>query len=94
MIFALWQDFSMLVTNPRNQKLSVQVKDSLGFIHLTVGAGEVTSRLGSSDFSFETDSVITYVWINNCPFDHFIIMGSHDWVWVISFIPTATKPIG
>lgn len=32
----------MLVTNPRNQKLSVQVKDSLGFIHLTVGAGEVT----------------------------------------------------
>ncbi|KAK9063851.1 hypothetical protein SSX86_017723 [Deinandra increscens subsp. villosa] len=54
----IWnQDFSMLVTNPRNQKLSVQVKDSLGFIHLTVGAGEVDLR--SLKDTVPTDRVVT-----------------------------------
>lgn len=33
----------MLVTNPRKQKLSIQVKDNLGFADTTVGTGEVTS---------------------------------------------------
>ncbi|KAI3730425.1 hypothetical protein L1987_61595 [Smallanthus sonchifolius] len=54
----IWnQDFSMLVTNPRNQKLLVQVKDSLGFIHLTVGAGEVDLR--SLKDTVPTDRVVT-----------------------------------
>ncbi|XP_076952671.1 synaptotagmin-2-like [Bidens hawaiensis] len=54
----IWnQDFSMLVTNPRNQKLSVQVKDSLGFVHLTVGAGEVDLR--SLKDTVPTDRVVT-----------------------------------
>jgi len=35
------QDFHMLVTNPRKQKLNIQVKDSLGFTGLTIGTGEV-----------------------------------------------------
>ncbi|KAJ6690013.1 hypothetical protein OIU85_006313 [Salix viminalis] len=38
----IWnQDFHMLVANPRKQKLSIQVKDSLGFTDLTVGTGEL-----------------------------------------------------
>ncbi|KAH7511519.1 hypothetical protein FEM48_ZijujUnG0006400 [Ziziphus jujuba var. spinosa] len=38
----IWnQDFHMLVANPRKQKLSVQVKDSLGFTNLTIGTGEL-----------------------------------------------------
>ncbi|KAJ0479885.1 putative C2 domain, synaptotagmin-like mitochondrial-lipid-binding domain, C2 domain superfamily [Helianthus annuus] len=54
----IWnQDFSMLVTDPRNQKLSVQVKDSFGFIHLTVGAGEVDLR--SLKDTVPTDRVVT-----------------------------------
>lgn len=40
-IFAFVQDFSMLVANPRKQKLYIQVKDSLGFTDLTIGTGEV-----------------------------------------------------
>lgn len=32
----------MLVTNHRKQKLSIQVKDFLGFADTTVGSGEVT----------------------------------------------------
>lgn len=35
----------MLVTNPRRQKLSIQVKDALGFADTTVGTGEVTFYL-------------------------------------------------
>lgn len=35
------QDFHMLVSNPRKQKLNIQVKDSLGFTGLTIGTGEV-----------------------------------------------------
>lgn len=36
-----WQDFHMLVANPRKQKLFIQVKDSLGFTDLTIGTAEV-----------------------------------------------------
>ncbi|KAI3734227.1 hypothetical protein L6452_13691 [Arctium lappa] len=54
----IWnQDFSMLVTNPRKQKLSIQVKESLGFLHLTVGAGEVD--LGSLKDTVPTDRIVT-----------------------------------
>ncbi|KAI3778643.1 hypothetical protein L2E82_08025 [Cichorium intybus] len=54
----IWnQDFSMLVTNPRKEKLTIQVKDSLGFIHLTVGAGEVD--LGSLKDTVPTDRIVT-----------------------------------
>ncbi|KAI7735167.1 hypothetical protein M8C21_025144 [Ambrosia artemisiifolia] len=54
----IWnQDFSMLVTNPRNQKLSVQVKDSFGFMPLTVGAGEVDLR--SLKDTVPTDRIVT-----------------------------------
>lgn len=31
----------MLVTNPRKQRLYIQVNDSLGFADLTTGTGEV-----------------------------------------------------
>lgn len=31
----------MFVTNPREQKLYIEAKDSLGFTDLTIGAGEV-----------------------------------------------------
>lgn len=31
----------MLVTNPRKQRLYIQVHDSLGFADLTTGTGEV-----------------------------------------------------
>ncbi|KVI05245.1 C2 calcium/lipid-binding domain, CaLB [Cynara cardunculus var. scolymus] len=54
----IWnQDFSMLVTNPRKQKLSIQVKESLGFLDLTVGAGEVD--LGSLEDTVPTDRIVT-----------------------------------
>lgn len=33
----------MLVTNPRKQRLYIQVNDSLGFADLTTGTGEVKS---------------------------------------------------
>lgn len=36
-----WQDFHMLVANPRKQKLFIQVKDSLGFTDWTIGTAEV-----------------------------------------------------
>ncbi|KAJ9554258.1 hypothetical protein OSB04_018303 [Centaurea solstitialis] len=54
----IWnQDFSMLVTNPRKQKLSIQVKETLGFLNLTVGAGEVD--LGSLEDTVPTDRIVT-----------------------------------
>lgn len=37
----IWQDFHMLVVNPRKQKLHIQVKDALGFADLTIGTAEV-----------------------------------------------------
>ncbi|XP_015894105.2 tricalbin-3 [Ziziphus jujuba] len=53
----IWnQDFHMLVANPRKQKLSVQVKDSLGFTDLTIGTGEVD--LGSLQDTVPTDKIV------------------------------------
>ncbi|KAJ6726748.1 CALCIUM-DEPENDENT LIPID-BINDING (CALB DOMAIN) FAMILY PROTEIN [Salix purpurea] len=53
----IWnQDFHMLVANPRKQKLSIQVKDSLGFTDLTVGTGEVD--LGSLQDTVPTDKIV------------------------------------
>ncbi|KAF4396787.1 hypothetical protein CsatB_019130 [Cannabis sativa] len=53
----IWnQDFHMLVTNPRKQKLFIQVKDSLGFADLTIGTGEVD--LGSLKDTVPTDRIV------------------------------------
>nr|XP_043607493.1 synaptotagmin-2 [Erigeron canadensis]XP_043607494.1 synaptotagmin-2 [Erigeron canadensis] len=53
----IWnQDFYMLVTNPRKQKLSIQVKDFLGFADTTVGTGEVD--LGSLKDTVPTDKIV------------------------------------
>ncbi|KAL4570027.1 hypothetical protein LXL04_025676 [Taraxacum kok-saghyz] len=53
----IWnQDFYMLVTNPRKQKLSIQVKDSLGFADTTVGTGEVD--IGSLKDTVPTDKIV------------------------------------
>ncbi|KAK9274833.1 hypothetical protein L1049_022086 [Liquidambar formosana] len=53
----IWnQDFHMLVANPRKQKLYIQVKDSLGFTDLTIGAGEVD--LGSLQDTVPTDRIV------------------------------------
>lgn len=35
----------MLVTDPKKQKLCIQVKDSMGFVDLTIGTGEVCDEL-------------------------------------------------
>ncbi|KAJ9549453.1 hypothetical protein OSB04_021996, partial [Centaurea solstitialis] len=53
----IWnQDFYMLVTNPRKQRLSIQVKDSLGFADTIVGTGEVD--LGSLKDTVPTDKIV------------------------------------
>ncbi|KAL9296302.1 hypothetical protein ACSQ67_022198 [Phaseolus vulgaris] len=53
----IWnQDFHMLVSNPRKQKLSIQVKDALGFADLTIGTGEVD--LGSLKDTVPTDKIV------------------------------------
>ncbi|XP_077247074.1 calcium-dependent lipid-binding (CaLB domain) family protein [Tasmannia lanceolata] len=53
----IWnQDFHMLVTNPRKQRLSVQVKESFGFTDFTIGSGEV--ELGSLKDTVPTDKII------------------------------------
>ncbi|KAG6713595.1 hypothetical protein I3842_05G161400 [Carya illinoinensis] len=53
----IWnQDFHMLVVNPKKQKLCIQVKDSLGFKDLTIGAGEVD--LGSLQDTVPTDRIV------------------------------------
>ncbi|KAI3694096.1 hypothetical protein L1987_77056 [Smallanthus sonchifolius] len=53
----IWnQDFYMLVTNPRKQKLSIQVRDNLGFAYSTVGTGEVD--LGSLKDTVPTDKIV------------------------------------
>ncbi|KAF7827412.1 tricalbin-3 [Senna tora] len=53
----IWnQDFHMLVTNPKKQRLCIQVKDSLGFIDLTIGTGEVD--LGSLQDTVPTDRIV------------------------------------
>ncbi|KAK4264144.1 hypothetical protein QN277_029473 [Acacia crassicarpa] len=54
----IWnQDFHMLVTNPKKQKLHIQVKDSLGFIDLTIGTREID--LGSLQDTVPTDRVVS-----------------------------------
>nr|KYP68373.1 Extended synaptotagmin-1 [Cajanus cajan] len=53
----IWnQDFHMLVSNPKKQKLSIQVKDALGFADLTIGTGEVD--LGSLKDTVPTDRIV------------------------------------
>lgn len=53
----IWnQDFNMLVTNPRKQRLYIQVNDSLGFADLTTGTGEVD--LGSLKDTVPTDRIV------------------------------------
>ncbi|KAL5553003.1 hypothetical protein UlMin_040404 [Ulmus minor] len=53
----IWnQDFHMLVTNPKMQKLNIQVNDSLGFADLTIGTGEVD--LGSLKDTVPTDKIV------------------------------------
>ncbi|TKY67712.1 Extended synaptotagmin-3 [Spatholobus suberectus] len=53
----IWnQDFHMLVSNPKKQKLFVQVKDALGFADLTIGTGEVD--LGSLKDTVPTDRIV------------------------------------
>ncbi|TVU27596.1 hypothetical protein EJB05_19089 [Eragrostis curvula] len=54
----IWnQDFHLLVTNPRKQKLTIQVKDSIGLTDITIGTGEV--ELGSLKDTVPTDKVVT-----------------------------------
>ncbi|KAK1390271.1 Calcium-dependent lipid-binding (CaLB domain) family protein [Heracleum sosnowskyi] len=53
----IWnQDFSMLVANPRKQRLYIQVIDSLGFTDLTIGTGEVD--LTSLEDTVPTDRIV------------------------------------
>ncbi|GAB2285030.1 hypothetical protein Dimus_019486 [Dionaea muscipula] len=52
----IWnQDFHMLVQNPQKQKLTIQVKDSLGFAYLTIGTAEVD--LGTLKDTVPTDRI-------------------------------------
>ncbi|XP_078161284.1 calcium-dependent lipid-binding (CaLB domain) family protein isoform X3 [Carex rostrata] len=54
----IWnQDFHLLVTNPKKQKLYLQVKDSFGFTEITIGSGEV--ELGSLQDTVPTDRIVT-----------------------------------
>ncbi|KAF3794960.1 Synaptotagmin-2 [Nymphaea thermarum] len=54
----IWnQDFHILVVDPREQRLRVQVKDSFGFTDFTIGRGEV--ELASLKDTVPTDKVIT-----------------------------------
>lgn len=41
LILCIIQDFHLLVTNPRKQKLTIQVNDSIGLTDITIGTGEV-----------------------------------------------------
>ncbi|KAI5388114.1 hypothetical protein KIW84_073991, partial [Lathyrus oleraceus] len=53
----IWnQDFHMLVSNPKKQKLNIQVKDALGFADLSIGTGEVD--LGSLQDTVPTDIIV------------------------------------
>ncbi|KAK8567440.1 hypothetical protein V6N13_105405 [Hibiscus sabdariffa] len=54
----IWnQDFYLLVANPGNEKLRIQVKDSLGFTDWTIGTGEVD--LGTLQDTVPTDKIVT-----------------------------------
>ncbi|XWS64087.1 hypothetical protein CRYUN_Cryun06bG0156600 [Craigia yunnanensis] len=53
----IWnQDFHLLVTKPRKEKLCIQVKDSLRFTDLTIGTGEVD--LGTLQDTVPTDKIV------------------------------------
>ncbi|KAL3655895.1 hypothetical protein CASFOL_000291 [Castilleja foliolosa] len=53
----IWnQDFHMLVADPREENLCIEVKDSLGFTDLTVGTAEVD--LGSLKDTVPTDRIV------------------------------------
>uniref|UniRef100_A0A0A9DCP4 C2 domain-containing protein n=1 Tax=Arundo donax TaxID=35708 RepID=A0A0A9DCP4_ARUDO len=54
----IWnQDFHLLVANPHKQKLTIQVKDSIGLTDITIGTGEV--ELGSLKDTVPTDKIVT-----------------------------------
>ncbi|PUZ78383.1 hypothetical protein GQ55_1G448400 [Panicum hallii var. hallii] len=54
----IWnQDFHLLVGNPHKQKLTIQVKDSIGLTDITIGTGEV--ELGSLKDTVPTDKIVT-----------------------------------
>ncbi|KAI5409544.1 hypothetical protein KIW84_055098 [Lathyrus oleraceus] len=50
----------MLVSNPKKQKLNIQVKDALGFADLSIGTGEVD--LGSLQDTVPTDRIVVLQW--------------------------------
>ncbi|KAL1565401.1 tricalbin-3-like [Salvia divinorum] len=53
----IWnQDFDMLVSNPKKNKLSIEVRDSLGFTDLTVGTAEID--LGSLKDTVPADRIV------------------------------------
>ncbi|KAH6809811.1 Calcium-dependent lipid-binding family protein [Perilla frutescens var. frutescens] len=53
----IWnQDFHMLVSDPQKEKLSIEVRDSLGFTDLTVGTAEVD--LGSLKDTVPADRIV------------------------------------
>ncbi|XP_047962572.1 extended synaptotagmin-1 [Salvia hispanica] len=53
----IWnQDFDMLVSDPKKNKLSIEVKDSLGFTDLTVGTAEID--LGSLKDTVPADRIV------------------------------------
>ncbi|XP_012438420.1 tricalbin-3 isoform X2 [Gossypium raimondii] len=53
----IWnQDFHLLVANHRKEKLCIQVKDSLGFLDLTIGTGEVD--LGTLKDTVPSDQIV------------------------------------
>ncbi|KAJ8498942.1 hypothetical protein OPV22_009494 [Ensete ventricosum] len=53
----IWnQDFHLLVANPRKQKLYIQVKDTFGFVDITIGTGEV--ELGMLQDTVPTDKIV------------------------------------
>ncbi|KAL9260338.1 Extended synaptotagmin-1-like protein [Drosera capensis] len=53
----IWnQDFHMLVADPQQQKLNIEVNDSLGFADLTIGTAEVD--LGTLKDTVPTDKIV------------------------------------
>lgn len=55
----------MLVSNPRKQKLFIQVKDALGFADLTIGTGEVCIK---------HNNICILVMITSSLFNRFILL--------------------
>ncbi|GAA0184828.1 hypothetical protein LIER_32116 [Lithospermum erythrorhizon] len=54
----IWnQDFHMLVSDPRNQKLCIEVKDPIGLGDISLGIGEV--ELSSLEDTVPTDRIVT-----------------------------------